>query len=72
MDIRLGQTSGLEVYRRLIAQGLSAPVVFITAYDEPAVREQALLMGAAAYLAKPFDEGCLASAVRRAVGLQQT
>jgi FixJ family two-component response regulator len=68
MDVRLGQASGFDLYRRLLSNGLRAPVVFVTAYDDPAVRAEALALGAAAYLAKPFAEGCLATTVKRAIG----
>jgi CheY-like chemotaxis protein len=39
------------------------PTVVITAYDEPASREQCFAAGAAAYLRKPLDERLLLNAI---------
>jgi CheY-like chemotaxis protein len=44
----------------------SPPIIFITAFDEPATRERALEAGAAGYLQKPFDEDSLLQAIGRA------
>lgn len=66
LDIQMPGSNGLEVQRRLAG---SVPVVFITAHDEPGVREQALTAGAAAYLRKPFNDDVLIKAVRTAMGL---
>src|SRR4029450_3138060 len=53
-DIHLPGLSGLELRRRLTADGHRAPVIFITAHDDRATRAQAAALGAAAYLPKPF------------------
>lgn len=39
------------------------PVVFITAHDDPALRTQALLAGAAGFFSKPVDESALLSSL---------
>jgi FixJ family two-component response regulator len=44
------------------------PIVFITAYGDEPVRQQALQAGAVAFLPKPFAEKALLEAVQRAVG----
>jgi len=67
IDVHLGRSSGIELYRHLVADGLRAPAVFITAYDDAATREQALRAGAADYLSKPFHEGQLPAAIERAI-----
>jgi DNA-binding response OmpR family regulator len=45
------------------ATGAMLPTIVITAYDEPATREQCLAAGAAAYLRKPLEERLLLSTI---------
>jgi FixJ family two-component response regulator len=64
-------TTGLDLYRRLAASGNDLPVVFITARDESAVRDEAeRLAGAGCYLAKPFSGRALLDAITQALGSQ--
>ena len=63
LDVRLPGMSGFDLYRRLTHSGEKPPVVFMTAHDEPAVREEAEKMGASGYLAKPFSGRTLLEAV---------
>jgi FixJ family two-component response regulator len=68
LDIHLPGMSGFELYRRLALAGKELPAVFITAHDEPAVREEAeRLGGAGSYLPKPFSGRDLLGAVARAL-----
>ena len=68
LDIRLPGLSGFELRRELVRTGTAqAPVIFITAHDEPAARAQAEAFGAAAYLPKPFAGRALVEAVARAL-----
>ena len=67
LDIHLPGMSGLDLQRRLRASGSTLPVIFITAYDEPATRADALAVGCVAYLTKPFDASDLADSLKRAV-----
>jgi FixJ family two-component response regulator len=69
LDIHLPGRSGFELRRELVRSGVrQAPVIFITGHDDPAAREQAEALGAAAYLPKPFAGHALVAAVARAVG----
>jgi len=68
LDVHLPGLSGLELQKRLIAEGRCAPVVFITAYGDDPTREQALRAGAIAFLLKPFEEQPFLDAVARAIG----
>jgi FixJ family two-component response regulator len=69
LDIRLPGMSGFELYRRLASTDKETPAIFITAHDEPAVREEAeRLGGTGSYLPKPFSGGALLVAVARALG----
>ena len=66
LDIHLGGMSGFELRGELAKRPSSPPIIFITAFDEPATRERALEAGAAGYLQKPFDEDSLLQAIGRA------
>lgn len=62
-DVRMQDGTGLDVVRR-IGPGRMPPVIFITAYEEHAVK--AFELNAVDYLLKPFDEERLHSSIRRA------
>ena len=55
LDVRLGQDSGLDVCRRLIARDPACRVVFLTVYDDEQYLFQALRAGAVGYLLKRVD-----------------
>jgi FixJ family two-component response regulator len=65
LDVQMPGINGLDVQKRIA--GAKVPIVFITAHDDPAVREAALAAGAFAYLHKPFDDEVFIGAVRAAV-----
>jgi len=69
-DVQMPGMTGIELQGRLIAQGHSLPVIFITAFPEMKARAQALADGAIGFLAKPFDDKgliqCLDEALARA------
>jgi two-component system LytT family response regulator len=65
LDVRMPELDGFGVLRALDAEGAPA-VVFVTAFDEHAVR--AFDAGAADYLLKPFDDERFARALARAKG----
>jgi len=68
LDVHLPGLSGFELRRELVRIGArQPPVIFITGHDEPAARDQAEALGAAAYLPKPFAGRMLVEAVARAV-----
>ena len=62
-DVRLGAMSGLELLSALRRRGERVPFIVVTAHDSPALRDEALRRGAAAYLAKPFAGSALLDAV---------
>jgi FixJ family two-component response regulator len=63
VDVQLGASSGFALHHRLRSAGLSIPTIFITAYDDAPIREQAQRIGAAGYILKPFDDTSLVSAI---------
>ena len=55
LDINLNDVSGIDLRHHLKAEGHSVPVIYMTASDNPAVREAALGSGCIAFLTKPFS-----------------
>jgi FixJ family two-component response regulator len=68
LDIQLPGMSGLELQRQVAAAGDATPVVFITAHDDPEVREQANRAGCVGYFRKTDPGTDVIEAIRRAVG----
>src|SRR6185369_456291 len=69
-DVQMPGMTGIELQGRLLQEGHSLPVIFITAFPEMKARAQALADGAIGFLAKPFDDKgliqCLDEALARA------
>src|SRR5437899_10219684 len=66
LDIYLGGISGIELQRRLAASGSKWPVIFMTANDDEATRNQAMAAGCIACLRKPFRQHVLLNAISKA------
>jgi len=67
LDIRLGGLSGIELWQQLKSPHPALPVIFMTALDDEAVRQQALQTGCIACLRKPFPAQQLMDAIKKAV-----
>src|SRR4051812_39706844 len=65
-DINLNDGSGIELRHGLKAAGVSAPVIYITGNEDPAVRQAALNSGCIAFLTKPFSAQELIEPLKRA------
>jgi FixJ family two-component response regulator len=63
LDLQMPGLSGTEVQRSLRTAGASFPIVIITAYDSPTLRDECLSAGAIEYLCKPLDIHALVGAV---------
>jgi FixJ family two-component response regulator len=68
VDIQLGDISGVELVRTLYSQGCELPVIFITGSRDELHQRQAMELGCAAFLLKPFSAEGLIEAVRKAIG----
>jgi FixJ family two-component response regulator len=55
LDIHLGGLSGLDLQRRLSAEGRAIPVIIITASDSLRTEEEARRLGCHGYLRKPCE-----------------
>lgn len=64
LDVMLPDLDGLEVCRRLRADGVDAPVIFLTAKDAVEDRVNGLSIGGDDYITKPFSLEELAARVR--------
>lgn len=67
LDIRMPGMSGLDLHLALTQMNHPAPVIYVTATHDGGFRERALSQGAAAFLAKTFDDEVLLNAIRLAL-----
>jgi len=72
LDIRLPGMSGLEVQRKLVAAGISIPIIFITAHADVDMAVRAMKLGAVEFLTKPFRPQELVDAVQQALQRDET
>ena len=70
-DLKMPQMDGIEMLTALRAEGCTAYVIILTAYDNFAYAQSALRLGAVDYLLKPFHDGDLENAVTRIQQRQQ-
>ena len=66
LDIRLGGMSGLDLLERLSTQRDHAPVIFVTAFDDPELRARAEALGCAGFFRKSSAGTEIIEAIRRA------
>jgi two-component system nitrogen regulation response regulator NtrX len=65
VDIRLGEVSGLEFFRRAQADGIAPPTIFISGHASLSEAAQAVKTGAFDFLEKPFTAEKIAVTVKR-------
>jgi len=63
VDVRMPEMDGLDLQKHLSDSGITLPVVFMTAYEDPGVRAQAMQGGALGFLRKPFSDTALMDAI---------
>jgi two-component system response regulator FixJ len=66
LDVRMPGISGLELQKRLQVTGETLPIIFLTAFEDPRARREALGQGAVAFLQKPVEETVLFEAIKGA------
>lgn len=66
-DLRMPGMSGVELQKRLIADGHRIPMIFVTAFFNEQVRARALQAGALGFLSKPFEDRCLIKCLDKAL-----
>jgi FixJ family two-component response regulator len=67
-DVQMPKMNGLELQVELKRLHPNMPVIFMTAFPEPAIREQAMRVGAREFLHKPFEAETMLQALSDAIG----
>jgi two-component system, LuxR family, response regulator FixJ len=71
-DVRMPEISGIDLLRRLKELRILLPVIVITGHGDVPLAVEAMKVGAADFLEKPFDDEALLAAVRSALDRQGT
>jgi two-component system, LuxR family, response regulator FixJ len=69
-DVRMPEISGIDLLRRLKELKISVPVIVVTGHGDVPLAVEAMKIGAAEFLEKPFDDEALLKAVRAALDKQ--
>jgi two-component system NtrC family response regulator len=73
LDMKLSDMDGMEILKTVCQKGYAAPcVIVMTGYSTLANALQAMKLGAADYLAKPFTDDELVEAVEKVIADQFT
>jgi FixJ family two-component response regulator len=72
LDVSLPDLNGLDLQKRVTADRIDMPIIFITAYGDVPMSVQAMKAGAAEFLTKPFGDDVLLNAIRNAIDCSQT
>lgn len=67
LDLHLGADSGLDVCRRLRAEGSASAILLVTGDVTPAVKNDCAAAGADDFVPKPFVSQALLSRVEKAI-----
>jgi two-component system, response regulator RegA len=70
VDLRIGDASGLDVLRALLAKDPATRVVMLTGYGSIATAVEAMRLGAIHYLTKPADADQILAALMRGGGAE--
>jgi FixJ family two-component response regulator len=67
LDVNLPDLSGLDLQKRIAADRIEMPIIFITGYGDVPMTVQAMKAGAVEFLTKPFGDDALLTAIRGAI-----
>ena len=70
LDIRMGGMSGMELFDRLLAQGCTLPVIFLTGHADVPMAVAALKRGARDFVEKPFNDNDLVDRLLEALAAE--
>lgn len=66
-DVRMPEMTGLDLVRRLRADGVNDPVVVMTGHADVPLAIEAMRLGVADFIEKPFDDEVLIDSLERAL-----
>jgi FixJ family two-component response regulator len=66
-DIKMPGLSGIDMIGRLRADGITTPVILMTAFANETARARASRAGAVCFLGKPFEAQALIDCIDRAI-----
>jgi len=69
-DVRMPEVTGIDVLNRVQQMKLDIPVIVITGHGDIALAVEAMKIGAADFLEKPFNDDLLLTAVRSALSAE--
>ena len=72
LDVTLPGLNGLELQRRIAADRVELPIIFITGHGDVPMSVQAMKGGAVEFLTKPFGDEVLLSAIHHAIEKSRT
>ena len=67
LDVTLPDLNGLDLQKRVAADRIDMPIIFITGYGDVPTSVQAMKGGAIEFLMKPFSETALLEALQAAL-----
>jgi FixJ family two-component response regulator len=67
LDLNLPDLNGLDLQKRIVADGIGMPIIFITAYGDVPMTVRAMKAGAVEFLTKPLHDEALLSAIEDAL-----
>ncbi len=71
LDVRMPGLSGLELYERLLNEGIRVPVIFMTAYADVPMAVKGLKLGALEFFEKPFPRETLIERLQSAIAFDR-
>ena len=66
-DVQMPGLSGVDLQSRLAAEGRDTPIIFMTAFADPAVKARVMKAGAIGFLSKPFEGQMLVRCLEEAL-----
>jgi FixJ family two-component response regulator len=72
LDVNLPDLNGLDLQKRVAADRIDMPIIFITGYGDVPMTVQAMKAGAIEFSIKPFGDDVLLNAIRHAIERSHT
>ena len=67
LDVALPDLNGLDLQKRIAADRIDMPIIFITGHGDVPMTVRAMKAGAVEFLTKPYDDEVLLSAIRNSI-----